>query len=414
MDKVHRLFLAYLALMAIWQGAALGISLSRSIETASLWYGVMSMALVSQFLVYGIFVRAFLGLKSAGALIWLGAAVTIPLALLTVTNPNGVFGTLSWNAQTGIYTPNLSILATVLSLPYFTILVHSGILLYRTYLITDSAMERSRLRYLMAGLAAILIGILSNLSSSLKQYPIDVTAAILNAGLIAYAIFRYQLLDVSLVIRKGLIYSITTLTLGIAYFLVLSLAINLIHISLGSQVFLLSLLLAVAAALVAEPVRVRLQSVVDRLFFRESYDSSAMLQRLSRKAATLLDLDELGKMILDDIQKTMHIRSGVFLIKHSPSGNYVVRAQAGLNPKLEEGWGLVANHPIVASLRSRQANLTANEVDTDPEFKGLWMRERRDLDVLDAALYLPLVVRDDLIGILGLATEAIRTTLYRQ
>ena len=268
-----------------------------------------------------------LGLKSTGALIWLGAAVTIPLALLTVTDPNGVFGTLSWNAQTGIYTPNLSILATVLSLPYFAILVHSGILLYRTYLITDSAMERSRLRYLMAGLAAILIGILSNLSSSLKQYPIDVTAAILNAGLIAYAIFRYQLLDVSLVIRKGLIYSIPTLTLGIAYFLVLSLAINLIHISLGSQVFLLSLLLAVAAALVAEPVRVKLQSVVDRLFFRESYDSTAMLQRLSRKAATLLDLDELGKMILDDIQKTMHIRSGVFLIKHSPSGNYVVRAR---------------------------------------------------------------------------------------
>ena len=53
-------------------------------------------------------------------------------------------------------------------------------------------MERSRLRYLLAGLAAVLIGIVSQLFPLLRVYPIAVAANIINAGLIAYAIFRYQ------------------------------------------------------------------------------------------------------------------------------------------------------------------------------------------------------------------------------
>ena len=49
-----------------------------------------------------------------------------------------------------------------------------------------------------------------NLSDSLRPYPLDMVANALNASLIAYAILRYQLLDISVVIRKGLLYSTLT------------------------------------------------------------------------------------------------------------------------------------------------------------------------------------------------------------
>ena len=266
-------------------------------------------------------------------------------------------------------------------------------------------MERSRLRYLLAGLTAVFIGILSQLSPLLRAYPIDVIANVINAVLIAYAIFRYQLLSVTLVIRKGLLYSIPTIALSIAYFLTISLAINLLHVSLGGQVFLLSMLLAIAAALVAEPARNRLQGAVDRLFFRESYNTDAMLQRLSRTAATILDLDRLAQMILDDIQKTMHIRNGSFLIKQTPAGDYMVRAQTGLHYKLEDHWKLSKDHPIVAWLIREQASLAAHEVDMNPEFKVLWTREREELSALNVALFVPLLIRNDLIGILCLGPK---------
>ena len=237
-------------------------------------------------------------------------------------------------------------------------------------------MERSRLRYLMAGLTAVLFGIFSNLAPLLETYPIDVAANILNAGLIAYAIFRYQLLDVTLAIRKGLLYSIPTITLSIAYFLLISLATNLLHVSLGGQVFMLSLALAIAAAVVAEPARVRLQAIIDRLFFRENYDSGVMLQRLSRTAATILDLDTLTEMILGDIQRTIHVSAEAFLIKAAQTGDYVLTTQLGLDEAQAKVLRFRGGNPIVAWLAKHQTSLTMGEIDTSPDFKGLWEIER--------------------------------------
>ena len=405
MGTVHQLFLAYLGLMALWQGAALGISLSRSAETAVRWYGIVLLALVCQFLVYGMFVRSFLSMKVVGALIWLGIAATVPLVVFTFTNHEILFSSFSWNAETRIYTPDLSYLGLSLSVVYFAILIRSGILLYQAYRTTDSMMEQSRLRYLMAGLGAVLIGTLSNLSSFLKIYPIDVAAGILNAVLIAYAIFRYQLLDVTLVIRKGLLYSIPTITLSITYFLVISLAINLLHVSPGGQVLLLSLVLAVAAAVVAEPARNRLQGIVDRLFFRENYDSGQMLQRLSRTAATILDLDKLTEMILGDIQRTIHISTGAFLIRSAQTGDYVLTTQLGLDQAQQKALRFRSKHPIAVWLLRHQSSLPMHVIDTSPDFKGLWETERAELATLHAGLFVPLLVRNELIGILCLGEK---------
>ena len=405
MEEVHRLFLAYLVLMAIWQGAALGVSLAHTEDATRTWYTVMSIALFSQFLIYGALVRAFLNVRTAKWIIRLGWAVWATSSFIALANPQALIAKLTWSAQSEIYIPEFGTLALFPGVFYLAVLIDCGVLLYRKYGTTDTAMERSRLRYLLAGLAAVLIGIVSQLFPLLRVYPIDVVANIINAGLIAYAIFRYQLPSVTLVIRKGLLYSIPTLALSAGYFLTISLAINLLHVSLGGQVFLLSMLLAVGAALVAEPARCRLQRVVDRLFFRESYNSDAMLQRLSRTTATILDLDRLTEMILDDIQKTMHLSSGSFLIKQSPTGDYVVRAQTGFHNGLEDHWRLSSDHPIVAWLIREQASLAAYEVDLNPEFKALWTREREEPGALDVALFVPLLIRNDLIGILCLGPK---------
>jgi hypothetical protein len=46
-----------------------------------------------------------------------------------------------------------------------------------------------------------------------------VLANVVNAALIAYVILRYQLLDIHVVIRQGLAYSLPTTVIAIVYFL---------------------------------------------------------------------------------------------------------------------------------------------------------------------------------------------------
>ncbi len=105
MQEVHRRFLAYIALMAIWQGAALGVSLARTEEAARTWYTVMSIVLFSQFLVYGAFVRAFLNLRTAKWIIGLGWAVWAASSFIALANPQALISGLTWNAQSEIYIP---------------------------------------------------------------------------------------------------------------------------------------------------------------------------------------------------------------------------------------------------------------------------------------------------------------------
>ena len=137
--------------------------------------------------------------------------------------------------------PEFGNLAVVIGIPNYIFLIYAIVLLSLGWRHSSSALDRSRVRYLWAGLILVVLGTLANFVPLLKPYPIDGVTNVINALLIAYAIFRYQLLDISVVIRKGLLYSIPTVAVGVAYFLAISLAMNLLHTSMDPQVFLLSL-----------------------------------------------------------------------------------------------------------------------------------------------------------------------------
>ena len=85
-----------------------------------------------------------------------------------------------------------------------------------------------------------------------------------------------------------------------------------------------TLVLAGLTALLVQPLRDKVQFWIDRLFFREKYDSSLMLQRLSRTAASVLDLGKLTEIILDDVTQTMHIASGAFFIEQKGGRVHIV------------------------------------------------------------------------------------------
>jgi PAS domain S-box-containing protein len=257
---------------------------------------------------------------------------------------------------------------------------------------------RNRIRYPLIGASLVFVGGLSNLVDPFAPYPLDHAANLLNAFLLAYAVFRYQLADITLVVRKGLLYSIPTVIIGAGYFLIIYLATVLFQAFAGPQIFLLSLVVAVTAALVAQPLRDRAQHWVDRLFFRERYDAGLMLQRLSHTVASVLDLSNLTNMILDEVTSTMHIERAVFLLKQEKSMEFRLMAHRGLEgePELR----LRRDHPIVTWLSNHGQALRKYDMDLQPQFKALWGEERADLDRIGAELLIPLKAKGELVGIL--------------
>ena len=228
-------------------------------------------------------------------------------------------------------------------------------------------------------------------------------ANLINAFLLAYAILCFQLLDITVVIRKSLLYLVPTILIGAGYFLIISLATQLFRASAGPQILFVSLIVAIVAAVVAQPLRDVAQLWVDRLFFREKYDSSLMLQRLSHTAASELDLHRLTVMILEEAVTTMHIeRAAVFLEREEGEGFCLV-AQRGLDPNPD--LGLRNDHPIVDWLSDHEHALTRQDVEVMPQFKALWGKEKQDLEKLGAELFIPLKAKGDLVGIIAVGPK---------
>lgn len=239
----------------------------------------------------------------------------------------------------------------VIAAPGYFLNLFSLFVLIRRFQETDDVIIRNRLRYLILGFAVILLISLVNFTP-LGKYPIDIAGNSITAILISYAILRHQLLDIKLIVRKSVLYSVPTIIIGTLYFLIISLAFNLISTYSEIEIFGLSLFVAVLTALVAQPFRDKAQSIIDRLFFREKYDSSLMLQRLSSRTALVLDLEQITNMILKDLTETLHIKNAAFFLKREKGAGYYLSAQIGLEPFIKIR--MSDNHPIALWLDSHK------------------------------------------------------------
>jgi len=237
----------------------------------------------------------------------------------------------------------------------------------------------------------------------LGQYPLDIAANGITAILFIYAILRYQLLDIRVVIRQGMLYSIPTIIIGATYFLIISLAINIFSIYTGAEIFILSLLVAVLSALVAEPLRLKFQSLIDRMFFREKYDSRVMLQTLSSQSTSMLDLYKITNMILTEVSTTLHLPKAAFFFRDEDTGVFQLTTQIGIdnigNPSFRQG------HPLVLWLSTQNSPLGRQDLEVLPQFQSLWKSERQVLNVIEAELFIPIKVGLQLVGIFTLGPK---------
>jgi len=390
-SRLYRFFALYLVVMAVW---SLGSAMMRlNPDRILLWNRVLIASAMVMPLAYFGFVQAFLD-ERQNRWLWVGIVSVLGLE---IANALGLMVTDARLLEGGLLSFDTGP-ATHLAAIYGALFWSSSIWrLARAYHRTSASVVRNRIRYPLTGLLFVVLGTATNAIPALGAFPIDHAANLVNALLLAYAILRYQLLDITVVIRKGLLYSIPTAIIGTVYFLLIFLATRLFRAFAGLQIFLLSLIVAVITAVVAQPLRDRAQLWIDRLFFREKYDSSLMLQRLSRTVASLLDLDKLTNMILDEVTTTMHIERAAFFLKQEGGGGFRLIAQRGLDPNAY--FRLRQDHPIVHWLSGHEHALTSRSVDVMPQFKALWGQEKEDLERIGAELFIPLKAKGDLVGV---------------
>ncbi len=390
--EMKRGFRWYLLAMVLWSFTAFLLYTDQT--RALFWFRMMTSAGFFTSLSIYIFARASIKVKN-----WWG---TLALILIVIVIGLTIFTNLfteSVSVIEGYIIYSLAGTWTILAAPSTIIIVISLITLIRARQKTSDPIQKNRLLYLIIGILVMIFGSSINIIyPTLGGYPIDIVANMITALIIVYAILRYQLLDIRIVIRKGLLYSIPTAIIGTAYFLIITLFINLFgSFSSGGGIFITSLFVAVITALLAEPFRVRAQATIDRLFFREKYDSRVMLQTLSSQTTSTLDLYKITNMILSEVATTLHLPNAAFFFRDEESGVFQLTTQIGLddlgNHSFRQG------HPLILWFFNQNDPISSQDMGVLPQFQSLWKSERQLLKDMGAELFIPIKVQSQLVGI---------------
>jgi hypothetical protein len=120
-----------------------------------------------------------------------------------------------------------------------------------------------------------------------------------------FAVLKYRLYDIDLLINRTLVYGALTATLVALYVGSIVVLQGLLGALIGqeSQLAIVASTLAVAALF--NPLRHRIQSFIDRSFYRRRYDARKTLESFSSTLRDETDLEALSDDLVGVVKETM-------------------------------------------------------------------------------------------------------------
>jgi hypothetical protein len=137
-------------------------------------------------------------------------------------------------------------------------------------------------------------------------------------GGLAFAILRYRLYDIDVFIRRTLVYTTVTALLALVYFgsiVILQAVFQSVTGERSGFVIVLSTLLIAA---LFSPLRTRIQSAINRRFYRRKYDAQQVLARFGITARDETDMYALTAELARVVQETMEPEQVHVWLKETP------------------------------------------------------------------------------------------------
>jgi len=190
--------------------------------------------------------------------------------------------------------------------------------IYR-YRNVSNTLERQQTKWVLFGVIMLLTGdfmvwflahifpTLPLTQNSLVFETVSNFALLLIPLSISIAILRYRLWEIDIIINRTLVYGTLTFTLALVYVgLVIGLG-SLMRLFTGqlgqSPIVIVASTLIVAALF--QPLRHRIQAIIDRRFYRRKYDAAKTLEAFSATLRNEVDLNQLREHLLTVVQETM-------------------------------------------------------------------------------------------------------------
>ena len=213
-----------------------------------------------------------------------------------------------------------------------------------------------------------------------------------------YVILRFRLLRTDYWVRQGMVYSLLTIFVVAAYGLLVTGISYLfsVNIPYGSPYLIGALVLFIA--LILDPLRTRLQVLVDSTFFRGQRAYEERLRSFSHDLTNALDLNSIGRVLREQIASSLVPDRLHIYTYDSLNDQYAALANGDGRPTSDIRFS--SNSPLVQYFQKEQIPLYLDMISPPTSMRG----DEARLSLLGARLFVALPGEEKPVGWLALGT----------
>jgi signal transduction histidine kinase len=264
----------------------------------------------------------------------------------------------------------------------------------------EDPVARAQIRWMLwsggVGVAMLVPGyVIPLVVTGHPPFPHSVVMAlmILQGLAFAVAVLRYRLFDIETITNRSLVYgTLTVLLAGLYLFLVRSLTLAIQVLVHREDDTLVVFIATLTVALAFAPLRQRVQTLIDRTFYRTRLDYQRLLPELGARLATCIVPEQLADLLAVELPRHLQIASATLAVLDSREGRFV--------PTGGHSYRLPLAHPLAAFLRGQGGPVMRLQPPAQLPAEAQVFLDRHGIE-----LCIPLIVGPELVGLYNLGPK---------
>jgi diguanylate cyclase (GGDEF)-like protein len=290
-----------------------------------------------------------------------------------------------------------------IAVPLLTLLVRNVYLFWKRLRILDNPVLHNQIVSLLVSIFVLAAFTFAAVFLPWKEFPISHFGNLIVAFILSYATIRHQLVDIRFVLRRALTWTTLGIIGGASFWLSLVALHTLLRFEISFTATFVATAVAVLVAIFIYNLRGFIFARLSKAFNGRSYDYRQELSNFASRIHNVFSFREQGGELLTLVTKAMGCSKACLLFVEVGSEDFTAQL---VEPKSEDNplsnLRLQKHNPIVEYLRGEHKPLTRQNLAILPQFLSLWETEKKEIQSKGIELFIPLVSRGGLIGILVL------------
>ncbi len=238
--------------------------------------------------------------------------------------------------------------------------------------------------------------IISDTIFNSPQYYTPIILVILVPIAFAYSIFKYQLMDVSVVVKNTMMYGIATVALAALYFLVIYVLGQSISEAIGTQFQgVIAGIIFIGFAVIFQSTKDKFQDFLTARFYPEQLAYQKVLVRFSSDVSTLVGIDNILDSMKDTFVEALKINRFGILIREKKDEEFHLTRSVGISDD-----DLVISSSNLKDVVDRKTLASKTVVIDQAEFPQVFPDISQRL--IDNEIYtiIPMIIKSKVVGLL--------------